>query len=165
MVQDNSVEQEGSINIWPQPGSPNIVEYEPVNEADLSDGYAGCRIQIDGKVFPNSLIAKGSYKLTPSVQRKISEFYDAYGKKHTRYYPHSGAEIQFKIKKRSGQEQKKVIEIIRKKDIYDIVYWDDSEMAYRTGDFRLAADISYQHDSVKQGEIRYGETDIKFERV
>ncbi|MCM1561514.1 MAG: hypothetical protein NC123_18560 [Butyrivibrio sp.] len=165
MVQDNSVEQEGSVNNGQQARSPNVVEDVPVEAPGLLDGYAGYRIQIDGKVFPNSLIAKGSYKLTPSVQRKISEFYDAYGKKHIRYYPHSGAEIQFKIKKRSGQEQKKVIEIIPKKDIYDIVYWDDSEMAYRTGDFRLAADISYQHDSVKCGEIRYGETDIKFERV
>lgn len=128
-------------------------------------GYEGYKLQIDGNVFPNSLIARGSYKTTPSIKRKISEFYDANGKKHVNYYPRTGAEIQFKIRKRNIQEQKAVAEFFAEKEVYDLVYWDDRAMEYRTGDFRLASDMSFQHDRAKRGQIRYGETEIKFERV
>ena len=128
-------------------------------------GYEGFRIQIDGKVFPNNLIARGSYKMIPASKRKISEFSDANGKKHVRYYPRTGVEIQFKIRKRNMEEQTEVASFFSEKDIYDLVYWDDSVMDYRTGDFRITSDIYFQHDSIKKRKIRYGETEIKFERV
>ena len=115
--------------------------------------FAGFRIQIDNHVFPEGMISRGSFKMTPTIRRKASEFYDANGKKHETYYPHSGVEISFTIRKRTFEEQK-----------FDIVYWDDSAMDYKTGDFRVN-DIIYQHEKKKNGLPQYAETEIKFERI
>jgi len=126
--------------------------------------YAGYRIQINGKVFPDRMIARGSFHSTPAVKRKISEFYDANGGKHEKYYPKVGVEISFRIKKRSFEEQEEIAKFFSDEKVFDLVYWDDSTMSYKTGDFKLN-DISYQHDRKYKGLPRYAETEIKFERL
>ncbi len=126
--------------------------------------FAGFRIQIDNHVFPEGMISRGSFKMTPTIRRKASEFYDANGKKHETYYPHSGVEISFTIRKRTFEEQKGVAAFFEGKEIFDIVYWDDSAMDYKTGDFRVN-DIIYQHEKKKNGLPQYAETEIKFERI
>lgn len=127
--------------------------------------YAGYRVQIDGEIFPDRYIARGSYKMSPCIKRKVSEFNDANGKRHILYYPRTGVEITFKIRKRNEKDQAEVVKFFSEKDIYDLVYWDDREMKYKTGDFRLSSNLIYVHERIGKNTIRYGETEIKFERV
>ncbi len=100
--------------------------------------YSHYRIQINGVVFPDSLIEMGSYKITPNIKRKISEFYDANGRKHVIYYPRTGAKIEFKLRMRTMEEQEQAMEFFQSEGLYDIVYWDDKVMDYRTVVFWLA---------------------------
>ena len=126
--------------------------------------YDGYRIQINGEVFPNNMIAEGSYKVTPSERRIASEIQDANGKKHIRYYPRSGAAIEFRIRKRSIEKQEEIAHFFASDETYDLVYWDDRIMQYKTGDFTLK-DIEFQHKDTRNNSIRYEETTIKFERM
>lgn len=126
--------------------------------------YAGYRIQINGKIFPDRMIARGSFNMTPAVKRIISEFYDADGSKHETYYPKTGVEISFKIKKRSYEEQMEIVKFFGDEKVYDLVYWDDASMSYKTGNFKCN-NISYQHDRKVNGLPRYAETEVKFERL
>lgn len=126
--------------------------------------YDGYRIQINGEVFPNNMIAAGSYKVTPSVKRVASEIQDANGKKHIKYYPRTGAEIEFKIRKRSIEKQEEIAHFFASDENYDLVYWDDREMKYKTGDFELE-DIEIQHKNTRNNSIVYEETTVKFERL
>jgi len=126
--------------------------------------YKGYRVRINGKTFPNNMIAAGSYKSIPDKKRVASEIKDANGRTHKTYYPSRGAEVSFKIRKRTLEVQEQIKDFFSNDGIYDLVYWDDKAMEYKTGDFELN-DIEYQHRNTRAGSILYEETQIKFERV
>lgn len=123
--------------------------------------YKGYRIKIEGKIVPNTMIAKGSYSLTK--EDRVSESYiDADGIEHISTYGSERVKIDFQIKEHNMEEHESILHFIKKKNDITVEYFDDSKSEYEEGSFRMK-EIKFAHVNAFNEEIIYENIPISLE--
>lgn len=121
--------------------------------------YLGYRIKINGEVFKNGWIAKGSYHCKIKEKRILDEFFDANGKRHLVKSGHERTEIVFSVRKHKQEEHREIVEFFKEKEDIEVVYWNDEKLQYETGLFCIDS-IEYVHENARNKEILYGEIQV-----
>ena len=124
--------------------------------------YNGYRVRLDGVKFPEGMIARGTYNITPSIQRVIKEFYDAVGIKHEIKSRRKTALISFDIRKRNAEKNQEVMTFFAGKEKCEVVYWDDIAGEYKQGTFRIK-EMTFQHNGKRGEKLIYEPTHVELE--
>lgn len=120
--------------------------------------YQGYRIKINGTVFPNGFIAKGTYQCVEK-NRVIETWTDADYVEHKICTGNKKAVISFNIREHNSSEHSQVISFLRDDDNITVEYYSDRTDSYKTGVFRLE-DVNFAHITLNGSSIEYGATTI-----
>lgn len=115
--------------------------------------YQGYLLKVNGVIFPNNLIAFGTFSITPSQRQDQDSYRDSTGYLHRNILPHKVTKIEFNTKLLHESDKAELKNILRNRDEYTLEYLDDG---YQTGTFYspdLKFDV-YDIDEVS-GDIRY----------
>ncbi|WP_312448534.1 DUF6711 family protein [Lacrimispora sp.] len=115
--------------------------------------YQGYLLKVDGVIFPNSLIAFGSFSITPNQRQDQDSYRDSTGYLHRNILPHKVTKIEFNTKLLHESDKAELENILRGRDEYNLEYWNSG---YQTGTFYspdLKFDV-YDIDKVSK-DIRY----------
>jgi hypothetical protein len=115
--------------------------------------YQGYLLKVDGVIFPNSLIAFGSFFITPNQRQDQDSYRDSTGYLHRNILPHKVTKIEFNTKLLHESDKAELENILRGRDEYNLEYWNSG---YQTGTFYspdLKFDV-YDIDKVSK-DIRY----------
>lgn len=123
--------------------------------------YAGYRLKIDGDVFPNEYISRGSYSISNSP-RVCDTYVDSLGISHNIYYPSSKAVITFAIKEHSTEEHPTLDAFFSVRDNVEIEYYDDNTDSYVEGIFTIK-DFTWRHANALTSNVDYNSTQITLE--
>lgn len=123
--------------------------------------YAGYRIKINGEIFPNIYMARGSYNMTKNP-RLCESYVDALGVSHDVFYPTAKAIINFSIKPHSTDEHHLLREYFNERENVSVEYFDDNSETYLTGTFKVK-NFTWKDDNATSGSVDYSATDIQLE--
>ena len=122
--------------------------------------YQGYKLKIDGIVFPNSYIAKGTYNAID--KKRVAETWkDANQIEHEITAGIPKANISFSLIEHDSTSHSEMVAFFQKKDDIVVEFYDDDKDAYRTAICRLDA-IKWAHRSSYGGKIQYKATAIAF---
>lgn len=115
--------------------------------------YNGYLLKVDGVIFPNSLIAFGSFSIIPNQRQDLDSYRDSTGYLHRNILPHMPSKIEFTTKALHDADRAALENILKNRDEFTLEYWDT---AYKTGIF-YSPDIKYEiYDLNKvSGKMRY----------
>ena len=115
--------------------------------------YQGYLLKVDGVIFPNSLIAFGTFSIIPNQRQDLNSYRDSTGYLHRNVLPHKITKIEFTTKVLHNNDKMKLQSILKNREEYQLEYWNDE---YQTGTF-YSPDIKYEiYDLDKiSGDIRY----------
>ena len=115
--------------------------------------YQGYLLKVDGNIFPNSLIAFGTFSITPNQRQDLDSYRDSTGYLHRNILPHKPSKIEFTTKVLHDADRVELESILKNRDSYALEYWDTE---YRTGTF-YSPDIKYEIYDIDKvsGSIRY----------
>lgn len=115
--------------------------------------YKGYLLKVDGVIFPNSLIAFGSFSITPNQRQDLDSYRDSTGLLHRNILPHKPSKIEFTTKILHDADRAALENILKNRDEFTLEYWDT---AYKTGIF-YSPDIKYEIYDIDKvsGGIRY----------
>lgn len=115
--------------------------------------YQGYLLKVNGVIFPNNLIAFGSFSITPSQRQDQDSYRDSTGYLHRNILPHKVTKIEFNTKLLHESNKEELENILQGRDEFTLEYWNSG---YQTGTFYspdLKFDV-YDIDKVS-GDIRY----------
>ncbi len=130
----------------------------------MSYAYKGYRLRIDSVKFPEGMIARGTYSVTPRIPRVLKEFHDATGRKHVITSKRKTATISFDIRKRRAEQQQEIMEFFAEKEKCEVIYWDDMSGVYQQGTFRIK-EMTFQHNNKRGGLLIYEPTHVELEEL
>jgi len=120
--------------------------------------FEGWLLKMNGKVFPNELIALESYKCTPDQIMDLDPYRDGSGELHRNVLPHTATSIEFSTTHLRLRDADRlngfVTHGIRVK--CEIEYWNPNTSSYKAGAFYIS-DIPYEIVNVdeKRKDILY----------
>lgn len=120
--------------------------------------YNGYKLKIDGVVFPNSYIAKGTYYAV-NKKRVVEIWKDANQVEHEITAGTPKANISFSLIEHDSTTHSKMIAFFQKEDDIVVEFYDDKKDTYREAICRLEA-IKWGHRSSYGGKIQYKATAI-----
>ena len=120
--------------------------------------YEGYRLKINGVIFPDSYMEKGSYQQTAG-KRVVEIWRDANLVEHEITTGVEKAEISFSVREHSTDEHDDLIYLLRPENGLQIEFWDDLLGDYRTGSFRRSK-ITFKHRNVDAGGVVYAATPV-----
>ncbi len=123
--------------------------------------YEGYRIKINGNIFPNVSMQRGSWSCSSSP-RLCESYTDARGIKHDIFYPIAKTEISFVVKEHNQTEHAELASFFSSRANVSVEYWDDNSGEYKNGTFGIK-DFAWSHSNAGQSFIDYGATQITFE--
>lgn len=123
--------------------------------------YNGYRIKLNGTIFPNKYIAKGSFKIT-NQKRVIEIWKDSNQVEHEVTVASTKALITFTIIPRSFAEHQKIMEFtaLRYGGTVTVEYYDDKNDVYKTASCRLE-NITFSHRNTYGGSLQYDSANVK----
>lgn len=115
--------------------------------------YQGYLLRVDGIIFPNSLIAFGTFSITPNQRQDLDSYRDSTGYLHRNILPHMPSKIEFTTKVLHDADRVVLENILKNRDEFTLEYWDTE---YKTGIF-YSPDIKYEIYDIDKvsGDIRY----------
>lgn len=115
--------------------------------------YQGYHLKVDGVIFPNSLIAFGTFSITPDQSQDLDSYRDSIGKLKRNVLPHKPSKIEFTTKLMHESEKQLFKDIMKNRDEYQLEYWDSG---YRTGTF-YSPDFKFETYDIDKvsGATRY----------
>lgn len=115
--------------------------------------YQGYLLKVDGIIFPNSLIAFGTFSITPNQRQDLDSYRDSTGYLHRNILPHMPSKIEFTTKVLHDADRATLENILKTRDEFTLEYWDTE---YKTGTF-YSPDIKYEIYDIDKvsGSIRY----------
>jgi hypothetical protein len=119
--------------------------------------YSGYRIKIDGTIFPNNDMAKGSYSFSKSP-RVSKSWEDLKGITHKTYYPDDKTVISFSIREHLATDHGTFANFFSSRSV-TVQYWDDNANDYDEGTFDIES-FEWGHITVKEDGAFYGATKI-----
>jgi hypothetical protein len=120
--------------------------------------FEGWLLKMNGKVFPNVLIALESYKCTPDQIMDLDPYRDGSGELHRNVLPHTATSIEFStthLRLRDADRLNGFVPHgVRVK--CEIEYWNPNTSSYKAGTFYIS-DIPYEIVNVdeKRKDILY----------
>ena len=115
--------------------------------------YAEYRLKINGTVFPNLYMERGSWSCKPN-KRLVRSWYDANGTLHEDYHESEKAEISFKVRASNLADHKAIVPFFAEHENVAIEYWDDEACVYKEGIGKIDH-ITWQHSNALTTEIWY----------
>ena len=115
--------------------------------------YQGYLLKVNGVIFPNNLIAFGSFSITPNQRQDQDSYRDSTGYLHRNILPHKVTKTEFNTKLLHESDKAELETILQGRDEYALEYWNSG---YQTGTFYspdLKFDV-YDIDEIS-GDIRY----------
>ncbi len=115
--------------------------------------YQGYLLKVNGVIFPNNLIAFGTFSITPNQRQDQDSYRDSTGYLHRNILPHKVTKIEFNTKLLHESDKAELETILQGRDEYALEYWNSG---YQTGTF-YSPDLKfdmYDIDKVS-GDIRY----------
>lgn len=123
--------------------------------------YEGYRIKINGYIFPNGNMARGSWN--KSTEPRLCESYtDILGINHDVYYPTDKTTIGFTIRPHKEEEHPSIASYFAERANVEVEYYDEDTQTYKTGNFKINK-FSWAHDNAGERFIDYAETAVTFE--
>lgn len=119
--------------------------------------YSGYRIKIDGTIFPNNDMAKGSYTFSKSP-RVSKKWEDLKGITHKTYYPDDKTVISFSIREHLATDHITFASFFSSRSV-TVQYWNDNANDYYEGTFDIEP-VKWGHITVKENGAFYGATQI-----
>lgn len=123
--------------------------------------YAGYRIKINGEIFPNIYMARGSFNITKNP-RLCESYVDALGVSHDVFYPTPKAVINFNIKPHSNDEHQALSVFFINRANVAVEYYDENTENYLTGSFKVK-NFTWKNDNATSGGVDYSATAIQLE--
>lgn len=120
--------------------------------------YQGYRIKINGDIFPNVYMSRGSYTIANNP-RVCETYTDSLGIEHDVYYPTTKAVITFDIKEHSTEEHSVLDAFFVTRSNVPIQYFDDNTESYKTGTFKIE-DFEWSHSNALASDVDYETTSI-----
>lgn len=121
--------------------------------------YANYRLKINGVIYNDSYIAKGSYKCE-EARRVVRSWTDANGITHEEYAPTPKATISFAIREHDTNEHPALVTALSDYNDVTVEFYNDRTDSYRSGTFRIET-IPFSHRNLEAGGILYNTTQIK----
>lgn len=122
--------------------------------------FNGYRMKINGVVFNDSYVHKGSYSAVRK-KRVITRWTDANLTEYELDAPTKKAIIKFELREHSSSEHADIIALLQEDDYIHINYYADDIDDYVDGIFRRE-DITFNHKNVVGGEIIYERAAVTF---
>jgi hypothetical protein len=115
--------------------------------------YKGYLLKVDGVIFPNSLIAFGSFSIMPNQRQDLDSYRDSTGLLHRNILPHKPSKIEFNTKVLHDVDRAVIENVLKARDEFSLEYWDAE---YKIGTF-YSPDIKYEIYDIDKisGDIRY----------
>lgn len=107
--------------------------------------FEGWLLKVNGIVFPNGLIARDSYKITPDQIMDLDPYRDANGLLHRNVLPHTATSIEFSTPPLRSNDVDRVNRFITKenRERCEVEYWNTNTSVYTVGTFYIA-DVPYE---------------------
>lgn len=107
--------------------------------------FEGWLIKINGYIFPNSLIALSSLKITPEQIMDLDPYRDGDGKLHRNVLPHTATSIEFSTTYLHLCNVEKLNEFLPHNNRVQctVDYWNPNTSSYSTGTFYIT-DVPYE---------------------
>lgn len=121
--------------------------------------YEGYRLKINGVVFPNTFMAKGTWQCLPNKRRLVNSYHTADGKRHDFYHPKAKADIRFSIRKHNLADHEQIAAFFREKYKVSITFWCDDTCAYETRICKIG-DVTWTQENALSDDIFYNATSI-----
>lgn len=122
--------------------------------------YQGYRLKINGVVFPNSYIQKGTYSCLRK-KRVIDNWTDGNLIEYELTAPTRKAVISFQLREHNSSEHSLMMPFFQEDDYISIEYYSDREDAYFTGTFRMS-DMVFSDRTANDSSIEYNRTLVTF---
>lgn len=115
--------------------------------------YQGYLLKVNGVIFPNNLIAFGSFSITPNQRQDQDSYRDSTGYLHRNILPHKVTKIEFNTKLLHESDKADLETILQGRDEYVLEYWNSG---YQTGTF-YSPDLKFDMYDIDKmsGDIRY----------
>ncbi|MTK08456.1 MAG: hypothetical protein F8N38_15400 [Hungatella sp.] len=115
--------------------------------------YQGYLLKVNGVIFPNNLIAFGSFSITPNQRQDQDSYRDSTGYLHRNILPHKVTKIEFNTKLLHESDKAELETILQGRDEYALEYWNSG---YQTGTF-YSPDLKFDMYDIDKasGDIRY----------
>lgn len=94
--------------------------------------YKGYRLRINHKTFPNTYMAKDSWKCLTNKRRLLDSYFTADGKRHEIFSPATKLEINFNIREHFLADHEEIAKFFLDKDKVPITFWNDTTCEYET---------------------------------
>lgn len=120
--------------------------------------YLGYRLKIDGTVYPNNRIAKGTYNAT-DAKRVVEIFVDARKVEHEIVTDDKKATIEFDIIEHDSDDHENLMSPFGNENV-SVEFYNDRTGAYRTAQCRIE-NIRFGHRNTYGNKLQYGKTHIK----
>lgn len=104
--------------------------------------YEGYRLKINGVIFPNTYMVKGSWKCLPNKRRLVNSYYTADGKRHEIFSPVTKVDIRFSIRESNMDDHVKIAAFFTEKENVQVTFWNDTTCVYETRTCKIS-DISW----------------------
>lgn len=113
--------------------------------------FEGWLIKINGTIFPNSLIALESLKITPDQIMDLDPYRDGTGKLHRNSLPHTATSIEFTTTPLRLRDAAKLNAFVPHGTRVEckIEYWNPNTSSYKSGTFYIS-DIPYEFINVDE---------------
>lgn len=115
--------------------------------------YKGYRMKINGVVFPDNYIAKGSYSCVEK-KRVVETWKDANLVEHEISTGIPKATIAFSIAQHLTENHAAIIAFFQQEDNITVEYYSDRTDSYRTANFRLTP-IQFAHKFAVGNRVLY----------
>lgn len=119
----------------------------------MASNYAGYRLKINGTVFPNHYMQRGSWSCLPH-KRLVRSWYDANGTLHEDYHEANQVEISFKIRESNLEDHEKIVPFFTQHENVLVDYWDDEACVYKRASCKISH-ISWLHTNAIHSDVLY----------
>lgn len=118
--------------------------------------FEGWLLKINGKIFPNRLIALGTYKTTPNQIMDIDSYRDADGVLHRNVLPHTATSIELSTVNLGLKDAEELNAFLPHDSRVkcQVEYWNPNRSSYESGYFYIS-DVAYEIAAVSKKSILY----------
>lgn len=121
--------------------------------------YAGYRLKINGAVFPNAYMQRGTWS-AQFPKTLVRSWRNTAGVLKEDYYPDKKATIAFSIKEHETDEHSEIAAFFKEKENVVVEVWDDDDSEYRTIKCKIGT-VKWAHSNAITSRIVYKATSIK----
>lgn len=123
--------------------------------------YEGYRLKINGVVFNNTDIARGSFSISTSP-RLCDSYIDAVGIRHDVFYPTAKTKISFSIREHKRTEHEALASCFTSRQNVSVEYYDEATDTYKNGVFSIE-ELTWAHSNAGASFIDYAATPVTME--